>query len=164
MEQHHLLLSSALENLIGEECWKCIAGPGTGSMVSLHFGKKVPRSNSAGGQRHEVEDFKGEYVLFVGFAPWDLEADAKVICDSNDPNHVEGPMVRGLKRLVGATVCAFDLSSPSRDLTISFHNELVLHLVCRQFGASNEDNYSLLTQQCNYTVDHQSAIRIPQKA
>jgi hypothetical protein len=48
INKSHVDLLAALKILPGKTCWSFIGGSGTGSMVSLDFGEKVPRKKPVG--------------------------------------------------------------------------------------------------------------------
>jgi hypothetical protein len=137
---------AALHSLVDKECWGFSAGPGTGSMVVLDFGKKVPRTRVLANP-HLTEDqkrFKGEVSLFLQGAAWRLNSQTAIICGSTDSNEPDGPMLQGLGGLVSTKARAVDLMSRFLDLLIEFEGGIFLTVFCDQTNIDDQcDNYSL---------------------
>jgi hypothetical protein len=152
---------SALGFLVDKNCWAFSAGAGTGSMVVLDFGKKVPRTpvltnpNLTEDQRR----FTGEAFLFLQHAAWRLDSQTEIICGSTDSNELEGPMVHGLRRLVSTKAKAVYILSPFLDLLIEFEGGIVLTVFCDQTNLEDEsDNYSLHVNRTAFVVATRSKL------
>ncbi len=138
-------LRNALRSLIGQSCWATIAGAGTGSVVSLYFGDKIPRKKRLTNPHlsPEAQGFDGEYVLFIEESAWRIESSEQVLCSSLSSNDNEGPMLSSLHLLQGKRVLDLTLRTPSLDLAVAFEGGLMLsifnfHEVCEEM-----DNYSI---------------------
>lgn len=117
-----------LRRLEGLECWGVAAGEAGGSYVTLHFGQKIERAK--------------EIALSVQNCAWRLDAD-EMICSSKSPSHNEGPMVRGLRLLVGQRVIGVTMTPPVHDLVVEFSGGSRLRLFCDCFDLEQDgDNYS----------------------
>src|SRR5579863_4372902 len=120
-----------LRRLEGLHCWGITAGEGTGSHVSLDFGKKVERAKPLR-NRHlteAVRKFTGEFGIFVQGCAWRLDAD-KMICSSKTPNTNDGPMALGLRTLLDQRVVNAATTLPEYDLLIEFSTGTRLCLFC----------------------------------
>lgn len=139
-------LLKSLDTVRGKECWGFIAGPGTGSMITLDFGGKIPRRKPISNPTlsGEQQKFQGDVVLFIQFAAWRIDSASSVICSSTSPNDLDGPFGEGFRSLLRKRVMNIDVSSPGCDLMIEFENGFVLRVFCDQVnGEDNVCNYSL---------------------
>lgn len=147
-------LSQELNALVGELCWGIVAGPGTGSHISLTFGEKRPRQRVLTNP-HLSEDqqrCEGEFILYVTCA-WRLQGPGRVICSSASSNVEGGPLQKGLKRLVGDVVNEVSVRPPAFDVEVRFSSGLVLLVFCDiSDDEEEEDNYSLFTPTDILTV------------
>lgn len=141
---------AALQRLIGLDCSNVSAGA-VGSLASLDFGARVPRSKplpypnvSLTPDEHK---FRGEYVLFLEDCPWRLDGADAVIASWTDSSAPGGPIVSGLRQLVGRPVQAVELSYPGLDLVIRFSGGYTLKVFPDQSDPDAGDNYSLLTAE-----------------
>lgn len=143
-----------IHSLVGQPCWSVVAGEGTGSIIALDFGKKIPRVVPLT-NLHLTEDqryFKAEMSLFIECA-WRLDSHNGVICGSSDSDVNDGPMVRGLALIVDQKVGSVELAEPFWDLTIRFTGDLLLKIFCDQTNVEEEvSNYSLHLEDKLYTV------------
>lgn len=154
-------LDAVLAPFRGLHCWSIIAGAGTGSVVSLGFGRKVPRTKILTNPHlsEEQRHFDAEYSIFVECA-WRLDARDQVVCGCWDSNDADGPMIRGLQRLRGEAVQAIDVSVPAFDLTVKYGSGLVLHVFCDQLLQGASDNYSIFTLTDVFVIGPRSHLRI----
>ena len=140
--------------LASQACWSVAAGEGTGSVIGLDFGKKIPRVVPLT-NLHLTEDqryYKAEMSLFIECA-WRLDSRNEVICGSSDSDANDGPMVRGLALVVDQKVVSIELSELSWDVTIKFTGDLFLKVFCDQTNVEEEvSNYSLHLEDRIYTV------------
>lgn len=135
---------SNLMILIGKECWSIVAGKGTGSVVSIDFGIKIARKRPLRNTllSDEQRQFEPELSLFVKCA-WRINSDKNIICSSTDSNSNDGPMVNGLKMLVGHKVKSIDIEYPALDLKIIFDNDLRFYIFCNETNIdNNHSNYT----------------------
>jgi len=151
----------ALSDIVGAECWAVVAGAGTGSVILLHIGEKLPRDRIIPNP-HLSEDarrFDAEFNLYVR-AVWRLDSRKGVICGAWDDNRAGGPMLKGLSRLSGNIVEGFDLEEVGMDLVLKFSNNLKLKIFCDQLNETDQgDNYTLGTQGGHYIVGLRSILR-----
>lgn len=150
------------ERLVGERCWSFSAGAGTGSHLSLSFGRRIPRPisltnpNLAPGAREN----DAEYSLFVECV-WRLDDENGVVCGAWDDNRTDGPMLQGLARLPGHRVTAVLLRRPSLDLELAFDHGLRLAVFCDQVNEEERaDNYSVFLPQTVIVVGPRSVPRV----
>lgn len=150
-----------LSDLVGAECWSVVAGAGTGSVILLQIGEKLPRDKVIPNP-HLSEDarrFDGEFHLYVE-AVWRLDSHKGVVCGAWDDNRAGGPMLKGLSRLRGSIVESFDLEEVGMDLVFKFSNNLKLKIFCDQLNEADQgDNYTLGTQGDSYIVGRRSILR-----
>lgn len=152
---------AGLARLAGRPCWGFIAGAGTGSSLSLSLGGRVPRKAPARNPHltEEQRMFDGELGLFVECV-WRLDSPSGVVCGAWDDNSAGGPMLAGLRRLVGRSVTSVSAEGPAFDLRVDFGDDLTLRVFCDAVNrAEARDNYSLLTADAVYTVGTRGALR-----
>lgn len=130
-----------LDMIVRRVCCGIAAGPNTGLNVDLHFGEKVqvpmPLRSSSKGPKYD-----GEVNLFVGCA-WRLDGETEVICGSTDGNEVEGPMVRGLRRLEGLLATGYSLRGPALDMDLAFSGGYTMRIFCDAVNEEAGDNYGV---------------------
>jgi len=152
----------ALARLEATECWSVVAGSTTGSIISLDFGKKIPRARKLRNQdlTEEQRNFESEFVLFVECV-WRLDGRDAVLCGAWDDNGPEGPMLRGLKLLEGSLVEKVDLREPGLDLHIQFRGGVNLWIFCDQVSEVEQyDNYVFFSPETNFTVTWKSRLKL----
>jgi hypothetical protein len=157
----HTKLRHALRSLSGKECWSFIGGPGTGSMMTLDFGRKVAKAVRLPNPMLSPDQqcFDGEISLYVEFASWRFESSTAVICSSTSSNQERGPMQAGMEQVVGRRVKSTDLTCPGLDLTIEFEGSLWLRIFCDQTNTvERSDNYSLHLRDGTYVVGPSSCV------
>ena len=150
-----------LARLKGQVCWGFVAGAGTGSLLSLSLGGRVPRKAPARNPHltDEQRMFDGELGLFVECV-WRLDSASEVVCGAWDDNSADGPMLVGLRRLVGRAVTAVRTEGPAFDLRVDFGDSLTLRVFSDAVNrAEARDNYSLLVPGAVYTVGTRGALR-----
>lgn len=145
-----LMVDSFREELLkiqSEVCWGVTAGKGTGSMVSLCFGEKIRRKKPVDNPHlsEDVRNFDAEYCLYLQECGWRLQTCKQVIASSASPNDNDGPMLAGLRSIVGERVLTAEVEDVSCDLKLEFSNGVNLRVFC--FGRSGEewDNYTFYT-------------------
>lgn len=146
--------SKSLNSLIGQPCWGVVAGKGTGSVISLHFGNKIPLPQLIKNPHlsDDLQKYEGEMILFVKCV-WRIDSEVEVICGCWEDNTKDGPMLKGLQNIVDQKVESIELSLPAWDLAIHFSNLMVLRIFCDQTDLSDTvDNYNLFLPEIIYTV------------
>ena len=154
-------LKAEFQKIIGEECWGIIAGTGTGSVVSIQIGNKIPRKKSLDNIALEqaVRDFEAEYSLHIECV-WRLDSDHEIICGAWDDNSKGGKMLQGLNHLLGKQITRVTLLEPAWDFIIEFSNLFKFKVFCDQVNEEDEnDNYSLFTPTQTITVSNRSKIQ-----
>jgi hypothetical protein len=124
-------LATAVDRLRGLACWGTVAGGSAGSAVALDFGGRRPRAKPLR-RPHltpEQQELEGEVSMLVHCA-WRLETSAAIVCGSGDDNGPDGPMLRGLTNVVGATVQHVESLCDGRDLVLTFDRDLTLRVFC----------------------------------
>jgi len=115
-------------------------------MFSLDFGNKLEREevvdNDKLGERRRK--FVSEYTLFVRMTGWRLYQDKKCICDCNDSNANDGPMVMGLRRLEGKKLLHFDAGKSPAELRLAFSEDYRLALSAWEGVDPEHEAYTLL--------------------
>lgn len=136
-----------LRVLPGKNCWSIIAGPGTGSMVSIAVGRQILRQRPIRNPTLSAlqREFDGEFKVFIQDADWRLEDRGEAICSSKDTNDADGPMLSGLNRLVGKTVLSAAPLGKDGDFELMFDENLRLLVLCASTADASGDgaNYSL---------------------
>lgn len=151
----------SVNSLISQPCWGVVAGKGTGSVISLNFGNKLPLQQPIK-NIHLSEDqqkYEGEIGLFIECV-WRIDSEVKVICGCWEDNTKDGPMLKGLQNIVGQKVGSIQLCLPAWDLAIHFSNLMVLQIFCDHTDLSDTvDNYSLFLPEIIYTVSPKGKLR-----
>jgi len=150
-----------LARLTGQVCWGFIAGAGTGSALNLNLGGRVPRKVPARNPHltEEQRMFDGELGLFVECV-WRLDSASEVVCGAWDDNSAGGPMLEGLRLLVGQVVASVETEGPAFDLRVGFGNSLTLRVFSDAVNrAEARDNYSLVVPGATYTVGTRGSLR-----
>lgn len=149
-----LELRNVVSKLRDKKCWSIVAGSGTGSIITMNFGEKVPLKRWLGNETLDPETrrFEGEYALYIECA-WRIRSSEGVICSWTSDNSPGGEMLFGLGRLEGTTVTAVDLRDGSYDLRLEFNDGLILDVFCDQLDPEEGiDNYSFFTREAVLTV------------
>jgi hypothetical protein len=129
--------------------------------VSLHFGGKVPLKQRLENPKlmDALRTHEGEYVMFIECA-WRIDERDQVVAGCWDDNADGGPMLSGLRRIVGQPVRSIEISGAC-DLTIAFEGDLSLRVFCDQTNEEDGgDNYSLFTPSRTMTVGCRSRLAI----
>lgn len=146
--------------LVGKMCWKIVAGTNTGSVIDLHLGKKLPVRTPIHPAlaTDPCSHYQGELGVFIECA-WRLDAEDRIICGWGEDFSVEGPLGKGLHRIVDQEVEQVSVHQPAFDLALHFSNALVLRIFCDQTEPSEEsDNYVLFTVKYSYVISNRSKI------
>jgi hypothetical protein len=141
-----------LELVVNKKCWGITAGYPIASIVNLHFGKKIEREKEFKNKNNKYELYKyyGEYIISI-YSDWRLQTKIKPITGSCEPNIVEGPMIKGLERLINKKINDIQILDECGDLLISFGN-LYLKVFCNFTG--NEDNEYCFQDDMNWTLSY----------
>lgn len=153
-------LIKRLNALSGKLCWAVTGGKGTGSIITLDFGNKIPRKIPLQNQHISIEKqkFNAETSLVI-YCAWRVDSAEYVLCGSNDSTEEDGVMLQGLKKIVGTHVQAVTVTFPGYDLSIEFNNGLTLHLFCTMMDAEVDgDNYVLFEDGYAFGVSSKSII------
>lgn len=147
---------SDLSNIVGLTCWGAIAGEGTGSMITLDFGERIPIDPPLGNKAlsNELRHFRGQYCIFVEGCSWRLEEKETIICSWGEEQNTIGKEVQ---RLVGCQLTKAELPNWTLDLKLSFDDQYLLYLFCDQ-TAGTLDNYSIRFPSGWYSVRPQSKL------
>ncbi|RYG64742.1 hypothetical protein EON80_18685 [bacterium] len=78
----------------------------------------------------EQQLYDGEFGLFLNDCAWELQSLGAVLCDCSDDNSKDGPMLSGLRHLVGKKLEGIEVSNPSYDAVVRFEDGLELLLLC----------------------------------
>lgn len=137
---------SAMQALVGRECWHVLAGA-VGSLASLDIGAKVERNQPMPfrnkGMDLEAHRYRGEFVLYIEDCPWRLDGPNAVVASWTDSNAPNGPIVQGLQRLAGQTITRVELTRPGLDLALHLADGHVLRIFPDQAYPDEGDNYAL---------------------
>jgi len=158
---HGLELAETLKGLQHKKCWCAVGGPGTGSMIHLHFGDKIPRSKPLSNPHltPEVQNFEGEIGLFIQFAAWRIDTKSSVICSSTTSNELDGPFGAGLQLILDKPVVKAEVSFPGLDIRIEFAGGVFLTVFCDQTNIVDENcNYSVRLKNKGFSIDTNSRV------
>jgi hypothetical protein len=135
---------AALERVVGEECWAVIAGSGTGSVILLDLGAKLPREHELRNDMLSDEErrFEAPYSVQI-WSSWRVEREGVVI-GSWVALPAEGWWDRsGLALIKGRRLSGYELDEPIPDLRLDF-GETRLSVFADTLSANEED--------CAFTV------------
>jgi len=152
-----------LHELAGQPCWR-VQVSGVGSLVNLHFGERVRRSQplTQPGFRltPEEREFQGRYVLYLEDCPWRVESGQAVLATWLDSSEPEGALTVAVQQLREQRVAAVELLRPGLDLLLHFDNDLRLRVFPDQIDADEGDNYALALPDRVYVVAAGSTLYI----
>jgi hypothetical protein len=144
----------SLDELANKKCWGVVAGKGTGSKISLHFGNKVPLSVPSRNKNlsKNLQDYDGEFILFIECV-WRIESDTEILLGCWEDIYRDPLQTDDLRGLVGETVESIDVFPPAWDLSIHFTNSKTLRVFCDQTSIEEDaDNYSLFMPELIFSV------------
>jgi len=83
--------------LYNQTCWAVIAGKGTGSIFNIKIGEKIPRAKPINNPHlsDDARNYDSKYGIMV-YSSWELTKNGDFVCDSDDSNENDGPMVSHL--------------------------------------------------------------------
>jgi hypothetical protein len=154
-------LARGLASLVGQRCWGAVAGSGTGSVVSLSFGRMIPRTTPLANPHLStaVRENEAELGLYIECA-WRIDGPDAVVAGCWDDNQADGPMLGGLAQLIDQSVVAADVTEPAFDLHLRFSNGIVLRVFCDKTNRDDgDDNYSLMIPSTTLIVGCRSVVR-----
>jgi hypothetical protein len=154
-------LHTALAALSGLECWSVIAGSGTGSVVSLGFGARVPARRFSGNQNLSLEErqFEPEFLLYVE-AAWRLEDEHGVLVTWSEAAS-GAAWLDQLEKLRGRDVKTAEVRSAGLDLEVRFEGGFTYSVFCDQ--GPEDDNYSILTPRHVVAVGPRSHVVVEKR-
>lgn len=148
---------TALESLIGKECWGITGG--NGSMVTFDFGEKIGREKQVENQNlsDEVRNFESELSLFVQCV-WRVESKNDVLFGAWTEHEIVN---RESAKILHQTVKKVEIFKPAFDLQITFSNDCKLSIFCDQTNdVDKNDNYDFSTPKTIYTVSHKNILEV----
>ncbi|PQO40134.1 hypothetical protein [Blastopirellula marina] len=138
----HPVDPNALAFLVGQPCWGIVGGAGTGSMISLRLGQKIPRDVPLTNDKlsREIRENDAEFEACLFCCSWRLVSPAAIVCSgawsSNEP---DGPMLAGLAQLQQQKISEIKLTPETLDLSLTFENGLRLD-VFNDYPAESPDH------------------------
>jgi hypothetical protein len=162
-----LSLRKALSELLDKPCWRVKYGTGTGSMLSMEFGKRIPSTVKLparlANKSSTIEH--GEIGIFIKHCSWRIEADDKVVCTSTSDNTIGQAGDLGTALLCKQQIISVDLDFPSYDLDIRFTGGVHLRVFCDQAnGVEASDNYSIHMESITFVVGPMSQLMLVLKS
>lgn len=148
--------------LLSQPCWGIAAGSGNGWVVSLHFGRKLPRPRPVDNPHldPDLRTHQGEAILFIE-CRWSIVSDGKVRFESDRDEFANGTMNRALKRLLGACVKHLRVSMPIDAVSIEFDNGNILTLHADRADADDpHDNFTLSYGDSSFIIGPDLGLRI----
>lgn len=145
---HEFPVQELMSRLQGKVCWYTLAGKGTGSIVQLYLGDKVPRRTPIRNDKlpASAREFDPEYSLLV-YCAWRLDGATQPITSWREPEDNDGPMVRGLAELHGETIQAVEVLEPAWDLFLRFTGGKTFRVFCDRAVFEKDDiNWFMLGQ------------------
>lgn len=152
----------SLEEIVNKKCWGFVAGEGTGSVVSLDFGQKFKRVRPLKNIKlsEDLRFYDAEYSFLINCS-WRFDSQSKIICSSKDSNHKDGPMEKGLERILNKTIISVNVTPPAYDLTLKLSEGFSFKFFCDETSAFEVfDNYSYYTPTHVFTVANKSKIEV----
>jgi hypothetical protein len=146
-------LEEFFAGLIGKSCWSVIGGVGTGSVISLHFGEKIPARRKLQNPRftYEERNFEGELSAMFD-CDWRLEDASQIL--STSQNVLDDAIdLEALKRIKHRPVKHVGFTSRVHDLQIEFTEELAFGALCDwPTGNEADSNYVLFNRKTTVAV------------
>lgn len=152
------MFEQRLEALVGQPCWALVAGPGNGSMVTLHIGKRIQRLYPLPHRDKPITDvihYKGEYCVFVQGCAWRLERKSAILCSWSE---AEEYIETAFQELEGLLITCVQVFGCAKDLSIHFDDRFCLHLFCDRTAPDDSNNYSVRFPEGSYIVRPQSIV------
>lgn len=116
-----------------------LAGSPNGSFIHIHLGVKNTNEIIINNPNlpYELGKYTGEYHIGV-YCSWRLQENGRPITGSCEPNYQDGPMVNGLKKLIGKKVTSIVMVDECGDLNVNF-GSLSLKIFCDFTGNEDEE-------------------------
>lgn len=147
---------------VSQACWGVSAGSPRGYSFILNLGGKNQGGHISPARIDEddPDEIRGEFEIFVT-CKWSLYQHGKLITDCSEENSIDGPMVRGLKQLVGEHVVSvirhdktfiFDFTSDYLLICdMGSHKDETFHTVMffnidGSYGTSKDGNISFIAR------------------
>jgi hypothetical protein len=146
-------IETALSGVVGEECWAIIAGPGTGSVILLDFGAKLPREHKLHNDAlsDEEREFESSYSVHI-WCSWRVETATEIVGSWVAMQNENWWDRSGLARLKGRSLTRFNLRDGIPDLRLDF-GELHLSLFPDTLSENEDDcAYTLRTRDEVFVV------------
>jgi len=154
---------AALRKLIGLQCWSIVGGKPSGTIATFDFGLKIERRYPLHYPQltKQQRSYYGERSLVACFCPWRVETPDTVLGSWTDRSDNGAPIMHPLESLIGLTVEQVELARPALDLTLTFSNDLTLHLFCDQTNEQDGgDNYIYFAPDRAYSVELRSKLHV----
>lgn len=121
-----------LKHLQGLECWSIVGGKGTGSMISLKFGKKLPRkANSIEIEKLKISPFESEYSILTYDCWWRIDSENEVLFGVDEFLDNQEEYINKIQQyLCDSFVDSIQIWEPGYDLSIKFSNGYFLRIFC----------------------------------
>lgn len=148
---------TALDNLIGKECWSIIGGAGTGSVVTLGFGARVEGVHLSRNPNLSLAErqYEAEFAIHVECA-WRIETPLEVLFTWTQVADA-GCWDEVVDVLRGRQIERVGLSDPAADLALHLSDEVTFNVFCDQDAEG--DNYSILSRNGIVVVGPMSNVR-----
>lgn len=149
-----------LKKLVGKPVWGIVAGSGTGSVVSLMIGKKIPLDKKLSNPHltPDEREFEGEFSFLIQ-APWRLDEGLNVLAASYQDNAKGGPMLKGLERIRNKVITEVVCISAGLDFALIIDGIYTLDIFCANFGET-DDFYTFFTPEKSYTIRMEGKILV----
>jgi len=144
----------------GQRCWSVIGGAGSGSVISLQFGIKVPLSKWSKNPTLSPEErrFEGERILTI-YCDWRLEA-VEIICSSQDADGTSIDL-RALESIKNCVVSEISFTSRQHDLRVEFDNGMSLAVFCDlPVGEVESPNVVMLNPTSAISIDSRGRLLV----
>lgn len=162
-----MVLEALLDSLVGTECWSFLGGPGTGSVLSLGFGKKVRRPRPLRSKHPErvYSRYEPEFCLMLYFCAWRFRHRGAVIGGWTDMDCK--PSVEQMEnRILGGRVESVTIAPVTHDLRVAFDQGVTLDVFCNQAQGEqgHDDNYHFFGGQWIGAVGPRSVVSFERRS
>jgi hypothetical protein len=146
-------LTAALGQLIGKECWSVIGGRGTGSVIVMSLGERVPREREISNPSL-TEDERRFDALFSSmiWCSWRVERAGRVVgtwVALTETGELEPTEVLALR---GRRLSGFELDDPIPDLRLDFGDVRLSLFADYLSDDPGEAAYTVATPTGTYSV------------
>jgi hypothetical protein len=101
---------------------------------------------------HDLQEYEGEYWLGI-YCNWRLQQGSIPITVPCKPNNPEGPLVKGVNKIVNKIVSSIRMIDECGDLRIEF-GDLTLNVFCNYTG--NEDIEYCFQDDVNWLLKYKN--------